>query len=67
MVIDDHDMHDDWNISKAWCEEMERKEWWKERVLGGMVSYWVYQFIGNLSPAELTRASALQEGAGESR
>ena len=54
MVVDDHDMHDDWNISKAWCEEMERKDWWKERVLGGMTSYWVYQFAGNLSPAELS-------------
>ena len=54
MVVDDHDMHDDWNISKAWCEEMERKDWWKERVLGGMSSYWVYQFAGNLSPAELS-------------
>ena len=53
MVIDDHDMHDDWNISQAWCEEMERKEWWHQRVLGGMASYWVYQFIGNLPPAEL--------------
>ena len=53
MVIDDHDMHDDWNISQAWCEEMEQKEWWHQRVLGGMASYWVYQFIGNLPPAEL--------------
>ena len=53
MVIDDHDMHDDWNISRAWCEEMERKPWWKERVLGGMSAYWVYQFIGNLAPGEL--------------
>ncbi len=53
MVIDDHDMHDDWNISAAWCEEMERQPWWRERVLGGMTSYWIYQFVGNLSPAEL--------------
>jgi hypothetical protein len=53
MVIDDHDMHDDWNISEAWCEEMARKGWWRERVLGGMTSYWIYQFAGNLSPAEL--------------
>ncbi len=53
MVIDDHDMHDDWNISRSWCEDMERLEWWRERVLGGMTSYWIYQFIGNLSPAEL--------------
>ena len=53
MVIDDHDMHDDWNISREWCEEMEREPWWHERVVGGMMAYWVYQFIGNLAPDEL--------------
>jgi hypothetical protein len=53
MVIDDHDMHDDWNISEAWCEQMEREPWWEERVVGGMMSYWIYQFIGNLAPQEL--------------
>ena len=29
MVIDDHDMHDDWNISRSWLEEMEREPWWR--------------------------------------
>jgi hypothetical protein len=53
MVIDDHDMHDDWNISQAWCKDMERRPWWRERVIGGMMAYWLYQFIGNLSPREL--------------
>ena len=53
MVIDDHDMHDDWNISEPWCEEMAHEPWWKDRVVGGMTSYWIYQFAGNLSPAEL--------------
>jgi hypothetical protein len=52
MVIDDHDMHDDWNISRTWCEEMEGRSWWHERVVGGMMAYWLYQFIGNLSPRE---------------
>jgi len=53
MVIDDHDMRDDWNISSAWCEQMAREPWWHERVIGGMAAYWIYQFIGNLSPGEL--------------
>jgi hypothetical protein len=53
MVIDDHDMHDDWNISRSWLEEMRRRPWWQERVVGGLMSYWIYQFIGNLSPREL--------------
>ncbi len=53
MVIDDHDMHDDWNISRAWVEDMRQRQWWEERVIGGLMSYWIYQFIGNLSPREL--------------
>ena len=66
MVIDDHDMHDDWNISQAWCDEMEQTDWWQERVVGGMTSYWIYQFIGNLSPADL-RERPLWERVQENR
>jgi hypothetical protein len=53
MVIDDHDMHDDWNISQSWCDDMAREPWWHDRVVGGMMAYWIYQFAGNLSPREL--------------
>jgi hypothetical protein len=53
MLWDDHDMSDDWNISRSWHEEMEQKEWWHERAIAGIVSYWVYQHLGNLSPREL--------------
>ncbi len=53
MIFDDHDMHDDWNTSKAWRDMMWRKPWWKARIVGGIMSYWIYQHIGNLSPQEL--------------
>jgi hypothetical protein len=53
MVWDDHDMHDDWNISSAWVQEMRAQPWWEERVTGGIMSYWIYQHLGNLTPAEL--------------
>ena len=53
MVIDDHDMSDDWNISRAWVDEMRGRPWWKERIVGGLSAYWVYQWLGNLSPREL--------------
>jgi hypothetical protein len=53
MVWDDHDMHDDWNISERWVREMRREPWWQRRVEGGIVSYWIYQHLGNLTPAEL--------------
>ncbi|MGH2802992.1 MAG: alkaline phosphatase D family protein, partial [Thermoleophilaceae bacterium] len=50
MIFDDHDVHDDWNISHAWLEEMREHEWWNRHVLGALASYWVYQHLGNLSP-----------------
>jgi hypothetical protein len=53
MAWDDHDMSDDWNISRSWHEEMDRKDWWHERAVDGIASYWIYQHIGNLSPREL--------------
>ena len=53
MVFDDHDVHDDWNISRSWVDEMRRLPWWHERITSGFMSYWVYQHVGNLSPDEL--------------
>jgi hypothetical protein len=53
MVWDDHDMHDDWNISRSWVEEMNRQDWWRMRAVEGFMSYWVYQHMGNLSPRDL--------------
>ncbi|MER6343839.1 alkaline phosphatase D family protein [Streptomyces sp. NPDC001595] len=53
MIFDDHDVIDDWNTSAAWLEEMRKTPWWRERLLSGLMSYWVHQHIGNLSPAEL--------------
>ncbi|MGW2024301.1 alkaline phosphatase D family protein [Streptomyces decoyicus] len=53
MIFDDHDVIDDWNTSAAWLARMRATPWWRERILGGLMSYWVYQHLGNLSPAEL--------------
>lgn len=53
MIFDDHDVIDDWNTSEAWQREIRGTDWWRERILGGLTSYWVYQHLGNLSPAEL--------------
>jgi hypothetical protein len=53
MIFDDHDVHDDWNTSKVWVEKMRATPWWEERITGGLMSYWIYQHLGNLSPREL--------------
>ena len=53
MIFDDHDVHDDWNISWLWVEEMRAKPWWEARITGAFMAYWIYQHLGNLSPPEL--------------
>ncbi|WP_081686427.1 alkaline phosphatase D family protein [Candidatus Solirubrobacter pratensis] len=60
MIFDDHDVHDDWNTSLAWVEEMRRTEWWRTRVIAAFESYYVYQHLGNLPPAELEREELYQ-------
>ena len=53
MLLDDHDLRDDWNTSQSWREWVTQQEWWPARVIGAYGSYWVYQHLGNLSPDEL--------------
>ena len=53
MIFDDHDVHDDWNISESWVREMRAKPWWEPRVVGAFMAYWIYQHLGNLAPPEL--------------
>ena len=31
---------------------MEQTSWWHDRIVGGLASYWVYQHLGNLGPAD---------------
>lgn len=52
MIFDDHDIHDDWNTSAAWVDEIRKTDWWDEHVESGLMSYWIYQHVGNLSPEE---------------
>jgi hypothetical protein len=53
MIFDDHDVRDDWNTSLAWRIAMQKTDWWEERITGALMSYWIYQHLGNLSPAGL--------------
>ena len=52
MIFDDHDIRDDWNTSQSWKRQMEATSWWRGRIIAGLASYWVYQHLGNMSPAE---------------
>ena len=69
MIFDDHDVRDDWNTSRAWRETMAGLDWWQDRIEAGLMTYWVYQHLGNLSPAALREDALLarlqQEDDGE--
>ncbi len=53
MIFDDHDIRDDWNTSASWRADVKQMPWWRDRIRAGLASYWVYQHLGNMSPAEL--------------
>jgi hypothetical protein len=70
MIFDDHDVHDDWNISDTWIAQMRALAWWEDRILGAYMSYWIYQHLGNLSPSRLYDDPifcAVQEADGDCR
>jgi hypothetical protein len=60
MVFDDHDVRDDWNTSDVWRHRVQRLPWWRERITGAYMSYWLYQHLGNLSPATIERGGLLR-------
>lgn len=68
MIFDDHDNIDDWNISFAWVRDVEKEPWWAEHSVAGLMSYWIYQHLGNLSTAAirdeglLTRLESVPDG-----
>jgi hypothetical protein len=64
MIFDDHDVRDDWNTSAAWRDEMAAEPWWRSRLEGASLCYWIYQHLGNLSPAELDADETWQQVRG---
>ena len=60
MVFDDHDMIDDWNISDRWVSDIRQEPWWQNHIVGGLMSYWIYQHLGNLSPERIREEGMLE-------
>jgi hypothetical protein len=54
-------VRDDWNTSQTWRDEMAKTSWWHARERDALVSYWIYQHIGNLSPADLAQDELYQQ------
>lgn len=61
MVLDDHEVIDDWRISRAWLDAMAEEESWPERLSGALMGYWIYQHLGNVSPAWLAEDPLLRD------
>jgi hypothetical protein len=59
MMFDDHDVHDDWNTSLAWRLERDRLPWWRDRMVAALMTYWIYQHLGNLDLAVLAEEGVL--------
>jgi hypothetical protein len=59
MIFDDHEVMDDWNISGSWVRETSANPWWQEHIAGALMSYWVYQHLGNLSPTVIREQGML--------
>jgi hypothetical protein len=61
MVFDDHEIHAEWRISQDWLDEMNAEPWFDDHIRAGLMAYWVFQHVGNLSPADLTHGGLLDE------
>ena len=61
MIFDDHEMIDDWNISDEWVRDIRQKPWWEDHVTGGLMTYWLYQHLGNLSPETIASEGLLEQ------
>jgi PhoD-like phosphatase len=60
MMFDDHEINDKWNTSQSWLDKMRQTDWYETRIIGGLMAYWIYQHLGNLSPAELAKDETYQ-------
>lgn len=47
MIFDDHDITDDWNITKKWKEKVENSPLGKHVISNGLTAYFAFQAWGN--------------------
>jgi hypothetical protein len=47
MICDDHEITDDWNITKEWYEGVKASKCGKQVVANGLAAYWAFQAWGN--------------------
>src|SRR5207248_8985191 len=47
MVMDDHEITDDWNMTKSWETRVKRSKTGRRIVANGLAAYWIFQAWGN--------------------
>jgi len=47
MIFDDHEITDDWNITREWYESVRSSRCGKQAVANGLAAYWAFQGWGN--------------------
>ena len=47
MICDDHEITDDWNITKEWVENVKASSCGMQVVANGLAAYWAFQAWGN--------------------
>jgi hypothetical protein len=47
MIFDDHEITDDWNITREWLENVKGSKCGKQVVANGLAAYWAFQGWGN--------------------
>ncbi|MDQ3609068.1 MAG: alkaline phosphatase family protein [Actinomycetota bacterium] len=56
MIFDDHEIHAQWKISQGWMDGLRAEPWFDGHIADGLMAYWVYQHLGNLSCPELRKS-----------
>jgi len=70
MMLDDHEVTDDWNRTKAWQARAEASPLGRRVIANGLVAFWAFQGWGNdpgptaPRPAFVTEASTFLSGGG---
>lgn len=59
MIFDDHEVRNNWNVSESWQREALTSPGWANQVRSAYAAYWLYQHLGNLSPAALREEGVL--------
>lgn len=47
MLLDDHEITDDWNLNFAWSRSVRQSELGIDTVRNGILAYWSFQDLGN--------------------